>query len=125
MLSTGFKAATAVAIRTFLLGVIAASTTLPARGEPSARSAASPAKATEHHNVLMIIIDDGRGNHVIRDADYRYIHYRNGDEELYDHRTDKYEWTNLAADPKYDDVKERLKKYLPKDSVPRTSPKSA
>jgi arylsulfatase A-like enzyme len=29
---------------------------------------------------------------------WRYIHYRNGDEELYDIQTDPYEWTNLATD---------------------------
>lgn len=28
---------------------------------------------------------------------WRYIHYANGDEELYDIETDPYEWTNLAA----------------------------
>ena len=28
---------------------------------------------------------------------WRYIHYANGDEELYDCHTDPYEWTNLAA----------------------------
>jgi arylsulfatase A-like enzyme len=39
----------------------------------------------------------GQGNHAIRDARYRYIRYRNGEEELYDHETDPYEWTNVAG----------------------------
>ena len=30
---------------------------------------------------------------------WRYIHYANGDEELYDSQNDPYEWTNLAALP--------------------------
>jgi arylsulfatase A-like enzyme len=42
----------------------------------------------------------GRGNHAIRDDRYRYIRYRNGDEELYDHQSDPYEWTNIATIPK-------------------------
>jgi arylsulfatase A-like enzyme len=59
----------------------------------------------------------GRGNHAIRDADYRYIHYRNGDEELYDHKSDAYEWNNLAKDHAYDAVKQRLAKFLPKQNA--------
>jgi arylsulfatase A-like enzyme len=60
----------------------------------------------------------GRGNHAIRDGNYRYIHYRNGDEELYDHRHDKYEWTNLANDHAYDTVKKRLAQFLPIQDAP-------
>jgi arylsulfatase A-like enzyme len=60
----------------------------------------------------------GRGNHAIRDADYRYIRYRNGDEELYDHRRDAYEWNNLAKDRAYDTVKQRLAQFLPKQDAP-------
>lgn len=32
----------------------------------------------------------------IRTQQYRYIYYRNGEEELYDHTADPNEWTNLA-----------------------------
>lgn len=60
----------------------------------------------------------GQGNHAIRDARYRYIHYRNGDEELYDDKKDPHEWRNLANDPHYDDVKARLRKWLPKENAP-------
>jgi hypothetical protein len=38
---------------------------------------------------------------------YRYIRYNNGKEALYDHDTDPYEWTNLAADPTYNDVRKQ------------------
>ena len=37
-------------------------------------------------------------NHAVRTAKWRYISYANGDEELYDHDSDPYEWANLAKD---------------------------
>ena len=45
------------------------------------------------------------GNHSLRDARWRYTRYSDGTEELYDHETDPYEWTNLAADRTFDDVR--------------------
>lgn len=45
------------------------------------------------------ITSHNRGNHGIRSERYRYIHYADGTEELYDHQTDPHEWTNLLADP--------------------------
>jgi arylsulfatase A-like enzyme len=59
----------------------------------------------------------GRGNHAIRDARYRYIRYRNGDEELYDHSNDPHEWTNLANKPESEKVKKRLRGWLPKSDT--------
>lgn len=52
--------------------------------------------------------------HSIRDERYRYISYANGQEELYDHNTDPEEWVNIAGDKIYDQVKQTLKKYIPK-----------
>jgi arylsulfatase A-like enzyme len=60
----------------------------------------------------------GRGNHAIRDDRFRYIRYRNGDEELYDHNNDPHEWTNIASDPKLAEVKTRLAKFLPAENAP-------
>lgn len=54
------------------------------------------------------------GNHTIRTPDWRYIRYANGFEELYDKRKDEYEWHNLAALAKYDNIKKKLKALLPK-----------
>lgn len=56
----------------------------------------------------------GRGNHSLRDDRFRYIRYRNGAEELYDHLHDPYEWRNLAGDPQYAAAKAALAKWLPK-----------
>jgi len=62
----------------------------------------------------------GRGNHAIRDVRYRYIRYRNGEEELYDHLGDEHEWHNLASDPRYDAIKLSLAKHLPDFDAPNT-----
>ncbi|MEQ6120615.1 sulfatase [Reichenbachiella sp. MALMAid0571] len=54
--------------------------------------------------------------HSIRDERYRYITYGDGQEELYDHNKDPEERTNLAEDPKYNKIIQKLKKYIPTDS---------
>ena len=56
-------------------------------------------------------------NHAIRDRHWRYIRYRDGSEELYDHRKDSGEHVNLAGDPAYARVVEKLKAYIPKTNV--------
>ncbi|MFC7337786.1 sulfatase-like hydrolase/transferase [Haloferula chungangensis] len=57
------------------------------------------------------------GNHAIRSNDWRYIRYRDGSEELYDHRNDPGEHVNLAANPEFASVIEEHKKWLPKKEV--------
>ena len=63
----------------------------------------------------------GRGNHSLRNDRFRYIRYRNGAEEFYDHRVDGHEWNNLAADPNYAGAKAELKKWLPAVDAPDVS----
>ena len=48
----------------------------------------------------------------IREADWRYIWYGTGEEELYNERSDPHELVNLANDPEYTEVKQRLKLRL-------------
>lgn len=57
-------------------------------------------------------------NHSIRSRRWRYIRYADGTEELYDHSKDELEWTNLADNPKYFDVKSELGQFLPKINTP-------
>jgi arylsulfatase A-like enzyme len=57
-------------------------------------------------------------NHTVRTADWRYIRYENGDEELYDIRRDPQEYTNLAARPEFAARKAELARYLPKTDAP-------
>jgi arylsulfatase A-like enzyme len=59
-----------------------------------------------------------RNNHAVRTERWRYIRYADGGEELYDHDADPNEWTNLAADAKYADVKKELTKALPATNKP-------
>lgn len=54
-----------------------------------------------------------RGNAAVRDDRYRYIRYKDGGEELYDHQNDPHEWHNLAGDPELAEVKTRLARSLP------------
>jgi arylsulfatase A-like enzyme len=60
----------------------------------------------------------GQNNHAIRTEEWRYIRYANGDEELYDHRNDPYEWSNLATQPEFASVKKDLAALLPSENVP-------
>ena len=66
-----------------------------------------------------------QNNHSVRSEGWRYIRYSDGSDELYDHRQDKdeWEWTNLAGDAQYDEVKAEHRKWLPTvnaDPVPKT-----
>ncbi|WP_372936136.1 sulfatase [Seonamhaeicola sp.] len=56
-------------------------------------------------------------NHAVRSNDWRYIQYRDGGEELYNHKTDPGEHINLAGNPEYADVIEAHKKWLPKHNA--------
>lgn len=63
----------------------------------------------------------GRGNHAVRDRYWRYIRYADGSEELYDHRSDPHEWTNLAELPQHAAVKQRLAAAIPKEEAPEAT----
>lgn len=59
-----------------------------------------------------------RGNHAVRDRRWRYIRYKDGTEELYDHQNDPNEWANVAGDPKNKRIIDRLKQWLPATEAP-------
>ena len=60
----------------------------------------------------------GRGNHAVRSERWRYIRYSDGSEELYDHKSDPWEWDNLASDPQYASIIAEHKTWIPKTEVP-------
>ena len=66
----------------------------------------NPAITTWHYN-----------NHAARSQNFRYIRYRDGTEELYDHRTDPGEHNNIADDPERDSIKRKLATSLPTTNV--------
>ena len=78
---------------------------LPQLQDPKARRL-NPAITTWQYN-----------NHAARSQNFRYIRYRDGSEELYDHRTDPGEHHNLAGVPKLASIKNKLHGHLPKDNV--------
>jgi arylsulfatase A-like enzyme len=73
-----------------------------------------PANPTQEGQSLTVLLDDpqasewhhpaitsfGPGNHAVRSERYRYIHYNDGSEELYDHSSDPHEWHNLIRNGK-------------------------
>ena len=65
----------------------------------------------------------GFQNHSVRSEQWRYIRYANGDEELYDHTKDPYEWSNLAKKVEFNSVKADLAKTFPQTNVLQTKHK--
>ena len=78
---------------------------LPQLKDP-ARRRVEPAITTWHYN-----------NHAARSLNFRYIRYRDGSEELYDHRTDPNEHHNLADELAFADIKRKLAASLPATNV--------
>ena len=64
------------------------------------------------------ITTHNQGNHSVRTEQWRFIHYADNSEELYDLRNDPNEWTNIAADPGFAQVRSNLSKWLPKIDKP-------
>ncbi|VGO23259.1 sulfatase [Pontiella sulfatireligans] len=55
----------------------------------------------------------GPGNVAIVSTEYRYIHYNDGSEELYDRLADPNEWNNLAGNPEKKNVLEQHRAAIP------------
>lgn len=53
------------------------------------------------------------GNFSVRDDNWRYIIYSNGEEELYNNEVDPLEYINLANDPQYASIKAALAARIP------------
>ena len=58
------------------------------------------------------------GNHSVVTDRWRYIHYADGSEELYDLQADPNEWQNLAEDLDHQETKAQLAKWYPRNDAP-------
>jgi arylsulfatase A-like enzyme len=56
--------------------------------------------------------DPYRQHLTVRSKNWRYTLSNRGNEELYDHKKDPYEWENLAYDKEYFEIKKNLKRQL-------------
>jgi len=84
--------------------------------DPSLRTLLANPDSRWHRPALTTF---NKGNHSVRTERWRYIRYADGGEELYDHRADHYEWTNLAANPRLARVKSELARWLPRREAPQ------
>jgi arylsulfatase A-like enzyme len=59
------------------------------------------------------------GSYGLSGDHWRLIHYANGDEELYDTASDRYEWTNLAGQSKHAAQLLKLRQLGPQSFAPK------
>jgi arylsulfatase A-like enzyme len=62
-------------------------------------------------------------NYALSTEHWRYIHYKDGGEELYDIETDPHEWTNLASSPEHSTKLTEMRALAPSLIAPAHSPK--
>lgn len=63
------------------------------------------------------------GSYAVINAEWRYIRYADGGEELYNVREDPHEWTNLAGDEAYADIRREMQQSAPKQFTPSATPR--
>lgn len=77
--------------------------------ELDGRSLVPLLKAPDHDTGRTVVTAFDPGNTSLRSGRWRYIHYADGSEELYDHTSDPNEWHNLAHSQEHASVLERLR----------------
>lgn len=90
---------------------------LPPRHDLEGRSLAPQLQSPPAKREQPSITSHNQGNHSVRSIRWRYIHYADGSEELYDTQGDPHEWTNLADDAEYAEIIVEHRKWLPKVDV--------
>ena len=72
-------------------------------------------KSAPWHIEIEQQLDDSlikKQNYTLRNRDFRYILYKDGNEELYDHQIDTHEWNNLSENHDYRKIKKKIKRDL-------------
>jgi len=79
-------------------------------------------KTRTHPGYALTATPSGKGTQdvsfAIRDSRWRYIHWHDGSEELYDHDGDPNEWTNLAGKSEFEPTLNGFRKKLPDLNAP-------
>lgn len=91
---------------------------LPEKAGIDGRSFADLVKAPSIEWSHPTLTTMGFKNHSVRDERYRYSKYSDGTEELYDHRNDPMELSNLIDRPEVKSIVKRLSTYLPQHDEP-------
>ena len=68
-------------------------------------------KPADKSNRLVVTTFD-KGNHALSGTRWRYIRYKDGNEELYDRKNDPHEWTNLASNSEIAPIRKQFAKAL-------------
>jgi arylsulfatase A-like enzyme len=90
----------------------------PAKSDLDGRSLAPLLKDPSAETRPVVTTFD-HGNYSIRTDRWRFIHYEDGSEELYDHDVDSQEWRNLVADPAHEQTLRQLRRLLPAEPAKR------
>jgi arylsulfatase A-like enzyme len=91
---------------------------LPARKGLEGHSLVAQLKDPKARRPWPAITTHNQGNDSVRTEHWRFIRYADGSEELYDHRNDPNEWTNVIARAKLSATREALARWLPKSPAP-------
>ncbi len=73
----------------------------------------------------VMVPDDEPGAYAMINSSWRYIHYRDGTEELYNVQDDPHEWNNLAAKSEYEPIKQRMQTSAPRVFAPFATSKNS
>jgi arylsulfatase A-like enzyme len=86
---------------------------LPANNQNEGESLKPLIENPESNSSNYAITTYGRNNHAVVSGGYRYIHYEDGSEELYNRNPDPNEFENIAGKNESGENKSVLAKYLP------------
>lgn len=90
---------------------------LPERGDIYGNSLVPLLEGNDGNWDKPVLMTHYPNNHAVRDDRYRYIRYADGFEELYDHTVDPEEFENLAGNPEYRVVMDRLARMMPEENA--------